>query len=170
MEIETPLPRLLSLFLVSRIKIKTSLALANATFVEEDKWNGLHSTKLMKKNVSPEAKTYSLPCPFILSIIAWAGGLPWRHRGPFPYWLPRWSQRVTRKVETRCCRGFFLLFLLSPLSLRVCLCSSPSRLISTARWFLFSGYSNTPIPSLLLIYHPKYMIRWYAVGRWQFST
>lgn len=135
--------------------------------VEEEKWNGLYSTKLVKKNVSPEAKMYSFSCPFILSIIAWTGGYHGDTEGSFLIGCQD-EVRVTRKVETRRCRGwyFFLLFLLSPLSLL-----SASVLPHLGSFPLHSGFCllATAAASLILMYcHPKYMLLWYTVCKWKF--
>lgn len=65
------------------------------------------------------------------------GGLPWRHRGPFPYWLTRWSQS-DEESRDQMLPGLILLSPVSSVSTFtfVGLCSSPLRLISPAVWFL----------------------------------
>lgn len=65
------------------------------------------------------------------------GGLPWRHRGPFPYWLTRWSQS-DEESRDQMLPGPILLSPVSSVSTFtfVGLRSPPLRLISPAVWFL----------------------------------
>ncbi len=116
---------------------------------------------LRRKMFRPKPKCIPFPAP-LSSPSLLKRGLPWRHRGPFPYWLPRWSQSDEES------RGQMLpgLILLSPVSsvstfTFVSLCSSPPRLICTALRFLSSGYSNSVQRSPILMYRqPKYMLLW----------
>lgn len=133
------------------------------------KRNGLYSTKEEEKcfawgrNVFPFLPLYSLH--HCLN-----GRLPWRHRGPFAYWLQRWSQSDEESREQMLPE----LILLSPVSsvstfTFVSHCSSPPLRISTALWFLSSSYSNSllhrfeHIIHLNILYAPVIYCMWVTI-------
>ncbi len=117
----------------------STLFAANATFlsnyVQEDKWNGLHSSKVGRKMFRLRPKHISFPAPWFSPSLL-EQGVTMETQRALSLLVATMKSEWRGKVETRCCRGwyFFLLFLLSPLSLLSIL--STARFIFSALWFL----------------------------------